>query len=228
MIDEELALYLLSVSGYVVLENALRIDEVNHLNSAIDSQHLPPPQTYERFGTAPLGSGFLSWDEAFVSLTDHASVRNLIKTLCGERVRLDRIHGVYREPHLNPGSVPRYEKDSVSQIGGSERVVSHSALKIMWHLTDSGPGIGGWVCLPGSHRDSVYDRANNESRELGVSVDLAKHQVTIDAPAGCAVLVQPTLRIQQSEWHGPHQCRVLVYSYIDSSMIPDTEPLSPS
>ncbi|MCE2406401.1 MAG: hypothetical protein J4G19_02715, partial [Pseudomonadales bacterium] len=55
----EIERYLLDLKGYLVIEDALSLGEVNTLNVIIDAQLLPPPTTYNRFGTAPLGSGFL-------------------------------------------------------------------------------------------------------------------------------------------------------------------------
>lgn len=198
----ELHRYLLDLKGYLVVKDALSKSEIDGLSHAIDKQLLPPPTTYNRFGTAPLGSGFLDWDPSFMTLVDHTRVINTLQFLLGPSFTLRSIQGIYEERFV--GERLHRELHSISKIGEETGL----ACSVIWNVTDSGPGIGGFCCIEGSHHVRTEPPAsiNDDLRQ-------SPHVVTPDAPAGSAIISTSRLLQGNASWHGPHQRRSLVFEY---------------
>lgn len=198
----ELNRYLIDLKGYLVLRNALSKSEIDDLNRIIDEQLLPPPTTYNRFGTAPLGSGFLGWHPAFVALIDHANVFDILQFLLGPSFTLRAIYGIYEERFI--GKRLNGELSSHSNFGTE----SNLACSIVWNVSDTGSGIGGLYCVEGSHHVRVDLPTSIRERPFA-----SPHVVTPDAPAGSAVICTSRLIHGHSPWLGPHQRRSLVFEY---------------
>ncbi len=206
----ELQRYLIDLKGYIVIENALSESEIDNLNLIIDDQLLPPPTTYNRFGTAPLGSGFLGWHSSFIPLVDHESVINILQFLLGPFFSLGSIYGIYEDRFVGE---PLGKELRAHANEGTETNLTCS---VIWNITDAGPGIGGFCCIDGSHHvrgsfpSSMYDTCHRS--------DLV---VTPYAPAGSAVVITARLLRGDSSWLGPHQRRSLVFEYTTAK---DTDP----
>ena len=95
-IDEDLEMmqYLFDLQGYLVIENALSEAEVAELNALCDQNDLPEEGKRNRFGSAPDGSGFLSWGKPFCNLLDHPSIMPALRFRLGDCFRLDRLYGM--------------------------------------------------------------------------------------------------------------------------------------
>lgn len=190
----------LDLQGYLVIENALESELLVTLNEAIDKQHLPPPTTYNYFGTAPHGSGLLDWDPGFAELIDHINVRDWIQFLISGNYILERIQGIYEEQFIGNSL------DTPQDCSRSLEFRNRLACEIIWNLTDSGPGIGGFACLEGSQNYwGALPQDNPESLQ-----DLIK---VPQAPAGSAIICSNRLLRGSSKWYGPHQRRSLVFGY---------------
>ena len=198
----ELQRYLLDLKGYLVVENALSECETDLLNLAIDEQLLPPPATYNRFGSAPLGTGFLGWHPSFVPLVDHPSVIDILQFLLGPFFTLRSIYGIYEDRFVGK------PLGNELRSHGKEGVEASLTCSVIWNITDAGPGIGGFCCIEGSH---------HVRGSLKTSLIDTRHQsalvVTPNAPAGSAVVCTARLLRGDSSWLGPHQRRSLVFEY---------------
>ncbi len=198
----EIERYLLDLKGYLVIEDALSLGEVNTLNVIIDAQLLPPPTTYNRFGTAPLGSGFLGWDAAFIALIDHSSIVDKLQFLLGPVFTLREIYGIYEERFI--GQPLPTELESVEGVTNE----SHLTCCVVWNLTDTGPGIGGFCCVEGSHHLRL-----NPPAPIKDELHSSRHVVVPHAPAGSAIVRTSRLVHGNSVWCGPHQRRTLIFEY---------------
>lgn len=198
--------YLIDLKGYLVVNNALPKQDVINLNQLIDAQLLPPPTTYNRFGTAPLGAGFLGWHAAFVALIDHPSVIDILQFLLGPTFSLRSIYGIYEERFVGNAL-----SDELRSISNDEEETG-LACCVVWNITDTGPGIGGLCCVEGSH---------HVRGELPASIKEApqtsRYVVTPDAPAGSAIVCTSRLAKGNGSWRGPHQRRSLVLEYTSST-----------
>lgn len=161
----EINSYLFDINGFVVIYDALSKDQVNRCNSILDQQYLPPPTTYNRFGSAPLGSGFLGWDEAFLTLLDSERVYPMIQSCVGLNPQLVSVFGIYEEPYLANNNI----KQSGARIKPEDKDLLKSdeqeMCTVAWNLTDTGPGIGGFACVAGSHRQAEVDPPDLDSEE---------------------------------------------------------------
>lgn len=191
----------LDLQGYAVHTNVLDSSYVRELNRVIDAQLLPPPTTYNRFGTAPRGAGFFDWDPAFLHLIDEESVSKSLAHLLGYRFFLRKIYGIYEQPFVSSRS-PTADFDPKNPA-----LQQALCCSVVWNLTDTGRGIGGFSCIAGSHRLDVP--ADMRSSNLQ-NVDLLS---TPEAPAGSAIVFSSGLRHAHVEWHGPHHRRSLVFEY---------------
>ena len=194
--------YLIDLKGYLVIRNALTKSETEHLNRVIDEQLLPPPSTYNRFGSAPLGSGFLGWHPSFVSLIDHGSVIDVLQFLLGPLFTLRTIYGIYEDRFVG--------KALTDELCSSVKIGAETSLEccVIWNMTDSGPGIGGFCCIEGSHhvRGDVPASIHNDRYR-------SPFVVTPEAPAGSAIVCTSRLLQGNGIWQGPHQRRSLVFEY---------------
>lgn len=194
--------YLIDLKGYLVLKDALLKQEIDDLNHQIDTQLLPPPTTYNRFGTAPLGAGFLGWHPSFVSLLDHPSVIDILQFLLGPTIVLDSIYGIYEERFV--GEPLNNELTREASIGAESRL----SCSVVWNMTDTGPGIGGLCCVEGSHH---VRRAPPST--MNDTIHSSSQVFTPDAPAGSAIICTSRLLCGNGPWLGPHQRRSLVFKY---------------
>ncbi|MYD44512.1 MAG: hypothetical protein F4W90_11560 [Gammaproteobacteria bacterium] len=195
--------------GYAVKEDALTRTIVDELNRAIDRQLLPPPSTYNRFGSAPLGSGLLSWDQAFIQLIDHAAILDQLQLVFGSAIFLRRIYGIYEDRFVG-GNSKSAHLDVTTCAENAEQ-----GLLVIWNLTDTGQGIGGFSCIEGSHRVKPPN-------DIEKSLELANSCSTVpDARAGSVIVCDPNLRFTHVDWAGPHQRRSLVFDY-SRSLAQDT------
>ena len=204
----EINSYLFDINGFVVIYDALSKDQVNLFNSILDQQYLPPPTTYNRFGTAPLGSGFLGWNEVFLTLLDSEQVYPMVQSSVGLNPQLVSVFGIYEEPYLPNNDI----KQSGAQIKPEDNDLlksdEHEMCTVAWNLTDTGPGIGGFACMAGSHR-----QADVGPPDLGSDEAILNHATIPDAPAGSAIILSQRLLQCSASWFGPHQRRTLTLTY---------------
>jgi hypothetical protein len=196
--------YQFDVQGFVVRRGVLKPKHVDALNRAWDALALPPPADSiqsQRF------TGHLLRDQAFRDLLDHPAVLEVVVELCGRSARLDHTYGIVMAPGtsglgLHGGAIP-FDPAQYYVVEGGRL---HSGLvAALWSLVDSGPGQGGFACVPGSHKAAYpIPRGVDLGSDLVVEVPLGKGDVVIFTEA----LAHATL-----PWRAPQQRRVLAYKY---------------
>jgi hypothetical protein len=196
--------YHFNLRGYVVRRGVLKPKQVAQLLRAWDALGLPPAGTTiqsQRF------VGHLVRDASFRELLDHPAVLDVVVELCGPFARLDHTYGIVMTPGttglgLHGGATPFDPAQYYLVEDGHQ----HSGLvAALWSLTDSGPGDGGFACIPGSHRASfAMPRGVDLGNELVVEVPLG---------AGDVILFTEALTHATLPWRAPHERRVLAYKY---------------
>lgn len=219
--DLEMAQYLFDLQGYLVIENALSEAEVAELNGILDEQELPEKGKKNRFGSAPGGSGFLAFGKPFCDLLDHPSIMPVLRSRLGDCFRLDRLYGMCMDAGMTRGGL-HSDYGASSPIAGAPHgqryhppiwEMVQGFVVVSWSLTDAGPGLGGFCCIPGSHKTDY--RLPRSIQEAGEDSPLV---VIPEAPAGSAVLFTEALTHGTADWHAPHQRRTLLYKYCLSHM----------
>ena len=219
--------YLFDLNGYLVIENVLSAEEVAELNALVDAQDLPPPaDNFPRFGSAAgavrkSGAGFLQWGEPFVRLLDHAALLPILRLRLGECFRLERLYGMYMRKgspagrlHADYGAIA----PNATSVPGEfypfrDNRMSAGFAVAAWNLRDTGPDVGGFCCIPGSHKSSYrIPRGIHEAHEDSPWVKI------LEAPAGSLTVFTEALTHGTARWDGDYERRTLLYKYCVSNM----------
>lgn len=225
--DLEELQYLFDLNGFLVIENVLTPEEVAELNALIDARELPPPpDNFPRFGSAAgairqTGPGFLQWGEPFVRLLDHPVLLPILRFRLGECFRLERLYGMYMREGSPAGRLHAdYGASSPHAHAGAGEFYPFRDNRMLmgfmvgaWNLRDTGPGIGGFCCIPGSHKSSF--RIPPRFLEQHQDADCVK---ILEAPAGSLTVFTESLTHGTARWDGDHERRTLLYKYCVSSM----------
>ena len=207
--------YRFDLDGYLVIEDALTDAEVNELNRLIDAQELPPP-------TDETGSGrrfreYLTWGQPFVELLDHEAVIPVLRDMLGDELRLDHYYGIYMDAggetlSLHGGGTP-YDS---SQYYHNRNGKPYCGLTVVvWNLAPTGPGAGGFCCIPGSHRANYRcpEDVRHATKSADSPAELPEEVVVPEAPAGSAVIFTEALTHGTAPWVADHQRRSLLNKY---------------
>lgn len=194
--------YFFDLYGYLVRYDALDPAEVAELNRSIDALDVPRPGTTiqdQRF------TGFLEADRVFRDLIDHPAILEPILELCGSRARLDHAYGIHMAPgttglSLHGGGTPHDPCQFYEVVGGT---IFNGLVAVQWPLVDQGPGVGGFRCVPGSHRASFPVPARLP-QDWVVDVSLS---------AGDVVIFTEALTHGTAPWSGSTDRRSLLYKY---------------
>jgi hypothetical protein len=161
-------IYEFDVRGYITIPGFLGREMVAMLNRVIDGHH-------REHGIDPSLFPFMHLDRVFWDLMVHPTVLDIAKYWCGDHFRVDHVYGFQRPPAGTPGENvdedlhggPRANQGSFHYqwFGGKSRV---GLLVFTYVLEPVGPGDGGLVMVPGSHKGSMA----LEGREVW---DLLKH-----------------------------------------------------
>jgi hypothetical protein len=227
VVDLETLQYLFDLNGYVVIKDVLKSTEIDALNAAVDAQDLPPPPpNFPRFGSAAgavrsTGAGFLDWDSTFVELLDHPAVLPILRFRLGDYFRLERLYGMYMREGMALGPLHAdYGASSPKSIAGAGEfhpVLDHQMrggfTVAAWNLRDTGPGLGGFCCIPGSHKSNFRIppgiRASHQDGEW---------TKLLEAPAGSVTLFTEALIHGTARWDAAYERRTLLYKYCVSNM----------
>lgn len=207
----ELERYRFDLEGYVIRTGVLAPAEVEALNTAVDSlvAALPPPGP-------DLGSqrfdGLLDAAGVFDDLLDHPAALPLLRELCGQTVRLDHVYGIRMAPGtsglgLHGGGTPH---DPAQQYRWQDGRMWNGLVGVMWGLSASIPGDGGFCCIPGSHRSNL-----SLPGEVGLDHPLVRE---VPLPAGSMLVFTEALTHGTLPWRGAGERRTVVFKYAPGFM----------
>ena len=230
MNDLHMQQYLFDLQGYLVIENALSLEEVATFNRLLDHQQIPAPGQTTRFGDAPEGSGFLGWGSPFCALLDHPRIMPILRFRLGESFRLDRIYGMVMQEGMPRGKLHADYGATAPHAGAREgeyypfrdNQIYNGFIVVTWNLADTGPDSGGFACIPGSHKSNY-----KMPQEINADPEKASCVVIPDAPAGSAILFSEALTHGTAAWRGPHDRRSLLYKYCVSHMAWTSQRVQP-
>ncbi len=225
--DLEELQYLFDLNGFLVIENVLTGAEVAELNALIDAQDLPPPaDNFPRFGSAAgairqTGAGFLQYGAPFVRLLDHPALLPILRFRLGECFRLERLYGMYMRKGSPAGRLHAdYGASSPNANAGPgefypfrDNRMTAGFMVGAWNLRDTGPGIGGFCVVPGSHKSTfrIPKRIHEAHQD-------SPHVKIVEAPAGSLTVFTEALTHGTARWDADYERRTLLYKYCVSSM----------
>lgn len=231
--DAELDTYLFDLRGYLHLENALSGDEVGELNTCLDG--IPSLMPGEWFGnvhahtygddTSGLNlQQIYEAGEPFENLIDHPAWFELVKRFVGGEGSFDHHHGPlfidenfanFREPGeaigLHSGGYPPILRNQFRYHGGRFMC---GQINILAALTDVGPGDGGTMVIPGSHKSNFkHPHFDRHRMSRNATVEGIEGAVEIQMNAGDALLFVDGISHGSARRSNPGTRRVVVYRY---------------
>ena len=199
--------YLFDLRGYLVIQEVLPPAGLAELNRLMDCQELAQPgddTLSARFG------GFLAWGQVYCDLLDHDRIMPYLKAVLGDGFRLDHYYGIYMRAgteslRLHGGNTP-YDPSEFYQFRDGRM---YNGLTVAaWNLTDTGPAVGGFCAVPGSHK------ANYPCPPSIQSAHAAHDAVVVpEAPAGSVVIFTEALTHGTAAWTAGYQRRSLLFKY---------------
>lgn len=228
----ELEIYLFDLRGYLILKNALTKQEVAECNACLDT--IPPLQQGEWWGYVHAHS-FGTTDglnlqqiyeagEPFEKLIDHPSWIEKVKHFVGGEGTFDYNHGPlfidenfanFRGPGeaigLHSGGHTHTKRTQFHCHNGRFQC---GQINILLALTDIGPGDGGTMVIPGSHKAN-FQHPDFEKHRMahGASVDGTEGAIEVYLNAGDALLFVDSLSHGSAKRVNPGLRRITVYRY---------------
>ena len=204
--------FFFDVNGYVVRHNVLSPRQIHALNARIDDQRLSPPGDdimSQRF------AGMLEWGEEFLALLDHPEALAILRDLIEETIRLDHVYGIHMDKGheglgIHGGGTPFDPSQYYLHRGGR---MHNGLVAVMWGLSESNTGDGGFCCIPGSHK--AFEP---------VPSDVATYQAHRDwvtevpLPPGSMLVFTEALAHGTLPWMGEQTRRAIVYKYAPGHM----------
>ena len=211
----ELMKYMFDLQGYLVIEDVLSPTEVATLNTLMDQQGLPEPGpsvAEQRFGSSNSGSGagFLDWGKPTCDLIDHARILPILRFVLGDGFRLDHYYGIYMRDgseglRLHGGGTPYDPPEYYHFRGGS---MYNGLTVVSWNLVDTGAEVGGFLCIPGSHKSNYPC-----PEEVQSAHDQAPCVFVPEVKAGSIVIFTEALAHGTAPWKGTQERRSFLFKY---------------
>lgn len=228
----EMEVFLFDLRGYLHLKDAITAEEVDACNRAVDT--LLPLRVGEwagyvhghQFGRKD-GLNLQQIYEAgppFERLIDHPSWIEKVKYFVGGEGTFDFHHGplFIDECFVNlrgPGEAIGIH--SGGHAGTKRNQFRYHAgqfmcgqVNILLALTDIGPGDGGTMLIPGSHKSNfIHPQYGDHTIGKGGSVDAVEGAVEIQMKAGDALLFVDAICHGSARRANPGERRIAVYRY---------------
>jgi hypothetical protein len=223
--------YLFDLRGYLIIKNAISPDLVNRINQRLDTyldlEYLDWRGNVQRFDnngvTGMELQNIVEGGEPFEELINHPSWIERVRRYCGEYESY--VDGLFIDECF--ASIRRTGGYFPVHSGGQDGVVRNQfrfvngkfrcgQVNILTALTDIGPGDGGTMVIPSSHKSNlthpgtlnVWDDKNNlrnmDSLEGAIEVHLEK---------GDSLLFVDALAHGSATRTNPGERRVVIYRY---------------
>lgn len=218
--------YFFDVNGYIAIRGILSDDWVASLNEAIDNNpgHVrlrageqllsrDSPSLTGSHGRGDIG-GILNWPQPWCR-----PFRDLLSFHPALHYMLDLIGNGFRCANANGISMTAGAEGCALHGGDVVRPNTHlfryrngrfwnSLVGVCYQLSDIGPGDGGFVCIPGTHKSNIDPPADVVSMEY----DLGCYR-HIEMRAGDALIFTEALTHGTLPWTAAHERRTLLYRY---------------
>ncbi len=231
MVDD-LDVYLFDLRGYLHLKGALTPEEVADLNACLDA--IPPLKPGEWYGHIQAHAygqtdglnlqQVYEAGEPFEKLIDHPSWIDRVKLFVGGEGTFDYHHGPlfidenfanFRGPGeaigIHSGGYPPIHRNQFRYHNGRFMC---GQVNILIALTDIGPGDGGTVLIPGSHKSNFKHPHYDQHRMAkGSSAEGIEGAIEVHMKAGDALLFVDGLSHGSARRANPGIRRIAVYRY---------------
>ena len=200
--------FLFDLRGFLVVKNVLDRDECERLIRLADE--VWPRQSDD--GPMRRFNGILSWGQPFVGLMDHDRLLPYLIELLGSRLRIDHDYCIFMQKDATRNTLHggpwRYESDHWYRY--HDGVMRNGLTVATWNLTEVGPGDGGFVCVPGSHKSNFLQHMPRDVTRFERDVDWV---VQPTMAAGDVLIFTEALIHGTTTWTADHERRTLLYKY---------------
>ena len=145
--------FVFDVQGYLVVEGVLSPEQIETMVADMERQGIREPENdpgKSRFG------GFLRWGEAWRGLIDHPRIFPILTELLGRKFRLDHAYGMAMRAGGERSGEGLHHQAGMFDYGcfyvTHGQTMHNGLIVVSWALTDIEPGMGGFCCIPGSHK----------------------------------------------------------------------------
>jgi ectoine hydroxylase-related dioxygenase (phytanoyl-CoA dioxygenase family) len=218
--------YLFDLNGYLVLKDVLDADHVAQLNEGTDElikierggsrgKIYNDAGKYESLGIIIRNA--VEGGEPFERLIDHPAWMEQIQRFIGptEKPVLEQsqlmVRGRGEATRLHSGAHKRRVYTQFRYHDGEFRC---GEINILMALTDIGPGDGGTMVIPGSHKSNlIHPGFASGASEPGASLESVEGAIEVHMKAGDVLLFVDCLAHGSAKRTNPGQRRILVYRY---------------
>lgn len=222
--------YLFDLRGYLVLENAVDPEHLNDLNAALDAfpdlgwgEWHGNVQRFDNNGAAGIElQNIVEGGEPFERLIDHPSWIRYLRHYCGEEDSY--VEGLYIDEcfasiRRSGGFFPVHSGGHRGALRGAFHY-SHGRFRcgqvnVLLALTDIGPGDGGTMVVPGSHKSNFPHPQDMYVDESGkpVPMDNLLGAIEVHLKRGDALLFCDGISHGASSRTNPGERRVSIFRY---------------
>jgi phytanoyl-CoA dioxygenase PhyH len=231
--------YLFDLCGYLVVKSVLGPADISALRSEVRDAgidhalvaarylHAGFPADYYDTGEWTGEDGYrymsdsfvLDWGPATRSLVAHSRLLGYLTALLGEGFRLDHAYGVFargvtRSHPLHNGGTPF---DPTQMYLCREGRIHNAMVVVQFALTETGPGDGGFCCIPGSHKSGFPLPAGMPSLE-DLDEDWAVHIRHVPMAPGDVLIFTEALTHGALAWRGKGDRMALLYKYCHGAL----------
>lgn len=221
--------FLFDLRGYIVLEQALSPEHIAELNAVLDA--FPPLNRLDWHGNVQRLDNnkdaglelqnIVEAGEPFERLIDHPAWIARVQRYCGEDGSY--VHGLFIDEcfasiRRSGGYFPLHSGGHNGVVRNQYRVINGQfrcgQVNILMALTDIGPGDGGTVILPGSHKSNfAHPHAVTRYEDGHRRPPVLEGAIEVNMKKGDALLFVDALAHGASERTNPGERRAVIYRY---------------
>lgn len=220
--------YLFDLQGFIVLKNAVSPDLVERLSQAIDpyldmrfEEWRGNVQRFDNNGNAGIElQNIIEAGGPFEELIDHPSWVDRLLRYCGEKdsyVEGLFIDECFASIRRSGGFFPVHSGNHEGNVRNQYRFVDGKfrcgQVNILLALTDIGPGDGGTMVIPGSHKSNFAHPDTLKPWEERKQMDKMVGAIEVHLHKGDALMFVDALSHGASTRTNPGERRVVIYRY---------------
>lgn len=220
--------YLFDLRGYIILQNAVDADLIARLNGALepflDMEYLEWRGNVQRFdnnGDAGMElQNIVEGGQPFEELIDHPAWRERLLRYCGEYESY--VEGLYIDEcfasiRRSGGFFPVHSGGHEGNVRNQYRFVNNrfrcGQVNILLALTDIGPGDGGTMIIPGSHKSNFAHPDMLKDWSARKQMDKMEGAIEVNMKKGDALMFVDGVAHGASTRTNPGERRVVIYRY---------------